>query len=112
MPEDHISIVAVSITPVGTGAPGVSAYVAACERVLQAAPDVRHELGPMFTTIEGDLGRIFALVREMQEVVFASGALRVSTVIKIDERRDKRASMQAKVRSVVDQLTERGSGNQ
>jgi uncharacterized protein (TIGR00106 family) len=94
------AMVAVSITPVGSGSPSVSRFVAAAEAVLRRASDVRYELGPMFTTIEGELGRIFELIREMQEAVFAAGAQRVSTVIKVDERRDKDSSMEHKVAAV------------
>ena len=101
------AIVAVSVTPVGSGAPGVSRFVAEAEAVLRAAPDIRYELGPMFTTIEGDLGRIFELVQRMQEAVFATGIQRVSTVIKVDERRDGPTSMEHKVAAVRAHLGER-----
>lgn len=94
------AIVAVSIAPVGSQSPSVSRFVAAAESVLRRASDVRYELGPMFTTIEGDLSRIFALIQEMQEAVFAVGAARVSTVVKIDERRDKSNTMDHKVAAV------------
>lgn len=94
------AIVAVSITPVGSDSPSVSRYVAAAEAVLRRAGDVAYELGPMFTSIEGDLGRIFGLIADMQEAVFAAGAQRVSTVVKVDERRDKDTSMRHKVEAV------------
>jgi len=94
------AIVAVSVAPIGSGSPSVSRFVAAAEVVLRGAQDVRYELGPMFTTIEGDLHRILGLVEEMQEAVFAAGAQRVSTVVKIDERRDRDASMEHKVAAV------------
>lgn len=94
------AIVAVSIAPVGSGSPSVSRFVAAAEAVLRRACDVRYELGPMFTTVEGDLHRILGLIEEMQEAVFAAGAARVSTVIKIDERRDKPNTMDHKVAAV------------
>jgi uncharacterized protein (TIGR00106 family) len=94
-----MAIVAVSIAPIGAG-PSVARYVAEALRVAREAKDVRHRLDPMFTTFEGDLGAILALVQRMQEAVFAAGAQRVSTVIKIDERRDKRAAMEDKVREV------------
>jgi uncharacterized protein (TIGR00106 family) len=94
------AVVAVSITPVGTGAPSVSRFVAAALRVLAEAPDVRYEVGPMFTTVEGDLRRILDLVLAMQEAVFAEGAQRVSTVLKVDERRDRENTMEHKVAAV------------
>ena len=65
---------------------------------------VRYELGSMFTTLEGDLGEIFALIQEMQEAVFRAGAVRVSAVIKVDDRRDRSVRMEDKVRSVEEKL--------
>jgi uncharacterized protein (TIGR00106 family) len=62
----------------------------------------------MFTTLEGDLDEILALVRRMQEAVFAAGAERVSTVLKIDDRRDRAARMEDKVRAVEEGLGARG----
>jgi uncharacterized protein (TIGR00106 family) len=76
-------------------------------RVVRAQDRVRHRLDPMFTTLEGDLGDILELVQRMQEAVFAAGAQRVSTVIKIDDRRDVSAPMEEKVRSVEAELGRR-----
>lgn len=101
-----MAIVAVSVAPLGTGSASVSKYVAAAERILRAEPRVRYRLDPMFTTIEGDLPVIFELIEKMHEAVFAEGAVRVSTVIKIDERRDKEVRMEEKVRSVEALLAE------
>jgi uncharacterized protein (TIGR00106 family) len=98
-----VAIVAVSISPLGEGV-GVSAFVAEATRVLRSQERVRYELGPMFTTLEGDLDEILALVRQMQEAVFAAGVQRVSTVLKIDDRRDRKASMREKVRAVEEKL--------
>jgi len=93
-----MAIVAVSIAPTGEAA-SVGAYVADALGVLEAQDDVKWELGPMFTTLEGDLDRILALVREMQEAVFARGAVRVGTVLKIDDRRDEVSTMEGKLAS-------------
>ena len=98
-----MAIVAVSISPVGAGV-SVSEYVAAALRVVRAQDRVRFRLDPMFTTLEGDLSEIYALVREMQEAVFAAGAVRVGTVIKIDDRRDRAVRMEEKVTAVDDRL--------
>lgn len=101
-----LAIVAVSISPTGSGDEGVSVsrYVARALEVVRAQDAVRYRLDPMFTTLEGDLDEIFALIRRMQEAVFEAGALRVGTVIKIDDRRDRPASMDDKLRSVEEQL--------
>jgi len=94
-----MAIVAVSIAPIGAG-PSVGHYVTEALRVARAQDRVAVELGAMFTTLEGDLGEVLELVRRMQEAVFAAGAERVSTVIKIDERRDRAARAEDKVRAV------------
>ena len=98
-----MAIVAVSIAPTGAGT-SVSRYVAEAIRVARAQDRVRVQLDSMFTTLEGDVDEIFALIRRMQEAVFAAGAERVGTVIKIDDRRDRPAGMEDKVRAVEDLL--------
>jgi uncharacterized protein (TIGR00106 family) len=102
-----MAIAAVSISPVGEGA-SVSRHVAAALRVAREQTRVRVRLDPMFTTLEGELEDIFALVREMQEAVFRAGAVRVGTVIKIDERRDRAVRMEDKLRAVEDALELKG----
>ncbi len=103
-----MAIVAVSISPTGA-VPGdegvsVSRSVARALEVVRAQSAVRYQLDSMFTTLEGDLDEIFALIRQMQEAVFEAGALRVGTVIKIDDRRDRPATMESKVQAVEDKL--------
>jgi uncharacterized protein (TIGR00106 family) len=98
-----MAIAAVSISPVGVGV-SVSRFVAAALRVARAEPRVKVRLDPMFTTLEGDLDVVMDLIRRMQEAVFEAGAVRVGTVIKIDDRRDRAASMEEKVRGVEDRL--------
>ena len=95
-----MAIVAVSISPVGNGV-SVSRFVAAALAVVNAQERIRYRLDPMFTTLEGDLNEIYLLIGDMQEAVFAAGAERVSTVIKIDDRRDRAVSMEEKVETVV-----------
>jgi uncharacterized protein (TIGR00106 family) len=95
--------VEVSITPLGTGEPGVSHYVAGCLRLLRESGLV-HQLTPMGTIIEGDLDAILAVIRQMHEVPFAAGAVRVSTLLKIDDRRDRPHTMNGKVQSVLHKL--------
>ena len=98
-----MAIVAVSISPLGEGV-SVGGQVAKAIAVLRAQDRVSWELGPMFTTLEGELDEIFDLVLKMREAVFADGALRVGMVIKTDERRDRPASAADKVRRVEELL--------
>ncbi len=94
-----MAIAAVSIAPVGAGI-SVSRYVAEALRVVRSQDRVAYRLDPMFTTLEGELAAIFALIQQMEEAVFALGAERVGTVIKIDDRRDRTVSMEHKVEAV------------
>ena len=94
-----MAIVAVNIVPVGVGT-SVSKYVAVAEKAIIDRPGIKRQLGPMFTTLEGDLDEIMEAIREMQEAVFETGVDRVITTIKIDDRRDVKATMEAKLESV------------
>lgn len=59
-------------------------------RVVDAAIDVvkksgvKYEVGPMETTMEGELDHLLEIVKEAQEVCILEGASRVMTIIKID----------------------------
>jgi len=95
-----MAIVEVSIAPLGTADPGVSRYVAGCLRILRSS-GLKHQLNAMGTVIEGDLDEIFRVVRQMMEAPFAEGAVRVSSLIKVDDRRDISAgTMQDKINAV------------
>jgi uncharacterized protein (TIGR00106 family) len=90
----------VSVIPIGTGDAGISQYIAACLEVLERRKDLSYRLTPMGTVIEGHLDKLLEAVREMHEIPFSKGASRVVTHLKIDDRRDKPATMASKVESV------------
>ena len=98
-----MAIAAVSISPVGEGI-SVSRFVSAAFEVARDQDRVRYRLDPMFTTLEGELADIYALVQRMQQAVFDAGAQRVSTVLKIDDRRDRAVQMEEKIRAVEAQV--------
>jgi len=103
-----MAVVEVSIVPLGTGTTSLSPYVAACEKELRKHGEgLEYELTAMGTIIEGDLDRILELIRRLHEVPFKQGAQRVSTSIKIDDRRDKTATIEQKVKSVENKLQRR-----
>ena len=58
----------------------------------------------MGTVIEGDLDTIMDTVRQMHEACFKKDVQRVVTTIKIDDRRDKPATIESKVQSVREKL--------
>ncbi|WP_408956324.1 MTH1187 family thiamine-binding protein [Natroniella sp. ANB-PHB2] len=98
-----MAIVEVTVVPIGTEEPSLSKYVAGCQEILEQE-DIRYELTPMGTIIEGELDDIFNVIKKIHNHPFEEGALRVTTAIKIDERRDKEASMKQKLDSVQDRL--------
>ncbi|WP_371373941.1 MTH1187 family thiamine-binding protein [Sporomusa aerivorans] len=99
-----MAVVEVTIVPLGTGSPSVSQYVAGCHKALEQASDLTYQLTPMSTIIEGKLDRIMEVIRQMHETPFAAGAQRVSTTIRIDDRRDKEITMSGKMQAVIEKL--------
>ncbi|RMF47831.1 MAG: thiamine-binding protein [Deltaproteobacteria bacterium] len=83
-----MAVVEISVAPLGTGSPGVSEYVAGALAVLRES-GLTYQLTPMGTVIEGDIGEIFPVLLKMHQSPFDRGAVRVSTLIKIDDRRDR-----------------------
>ena len=98
-----MAVAFLTITPLGTATPSVSRYVAGVERVLRATT-LKHQLTAMGTIIEGDVDEILAVVRRMHEHPFTQGALRVSTSLRIDDRRDQEHTIDGKMRSVEEKL--------
>ena len=97
-------IVEVTVVPLGTSSTSLSSYVAEVEKVLKKHPNIKTMLTPMSTILEGDLDHILKIIRDMHEVPFKIDAKRVSTRIVIDDRRDKRGSMEGKLDSVKSKL--------
>ena len=99
-----MAVVEISVAPLGIGSLSVSRYVAACVEIV-AASGLVYQLNPMGTVIEGDIDAIFTVLRKMHEVPFGKGAERVSTLIKIDDRRDHGShGLQGKIDSVLHKL--------
>ncbi|MDD2360469.1 MAG: thiamine-binding protein [Syntrophaceticus schinkii] len=49
---------------------------------------VKYVVGPMETTMEGELHQLLGIVEKAQEVCFKNGAARVVSVVKIDCKAD------------------------
>lgn len=52
-------------------------------KLIQAS-GLKYEVGPMETTIEGELDELLEIVKKAQEVCIREGATRVMSIIKID----------------------------
>jgi uncharacterized protein (TIGR00106 family) len=98
-----MAVVFVTVVPLGTATPSVSRFVAGVERVLRDS-GLKHELTGMGTIIEGELDAILPVLRKMHEQPFSDGAVRVSTSLRIDDRRDKKGTIEGKLRSVREKL--------
>lgn len=101
-------IAEVMFSPIGTATPSVSGLVTAALAVLKDHPEVRYQLNPMGTVLEGERRDVLNVVEAMNEAIFLAGAQRVGTVLKIDDRRDKPASMEHKVDVVNEGLKKQG----
>ena len=99
-----MAMIDISVVPVGTGSPSASEFVAGAVQIVKNEPGVKYRLTPMNTIIEGDLEHLLALAKKMHDSVFAAGAARVVTTIRIDERHDKPLTMEGKVKAVEDKL--------
>lgn len=86
------------VVPIGVGV-SVSAYIAECERLIQAA-GLSAQLHPYGTVIEGEWDQVFAVVKQCHEKVHAMGAPRVFTTMKVGTRTDREQTMQDKIDSV------------
>ncbi len=99
-----MAIVEFTIVPLGTKDTSLSKYVADCHKILEDIENIKYQLTPMGTIVEGELDLILSTIRKIHEVPFKNGALRVSTSIRIDDRRDKASSMEGKVKSVEEKM--------
>lgn len=97
-------IAELTVVPLGTKTTSLSEYVAGCHQLLKKQDKVDYQLTPMGTVLEGKLADILEIVQKMHEVPFNNGAQRVTTNLKIDDRRDKEAAMAKKIDSVESKL--------
>jgi len=91
-----------SVVPLGTGSTELSNYVVEALKRIKRAKGLKWQLTAMGTIIETDsLDKLFHVVADAHEALFEFGAKRVSTLIKIDDRRDTKGErMKSKVDSV------------
>ncbi len=97
-------IVEFSVIPLGTGDVSVSKEVTKAVKEV-AASGLKYQLTPSCTVIEGDdLSKVIEVVLKAHEAVFEMGSKRVVTRINIDDRRDKKRTMEEKVEEVMKNL--------
>lgn len=95
----------ITIIPIGTSKTSISPYIAAALTALDKT-GIKYKINGMGTMLESnDPGKIFAAIELAHEAVFTLGANRVATSVKIDDRRDKEASLKEKILSVKEKLS-------
>ena len=100
-----MAVCQIEVVPVGTGSPSVGDYVAEVLKVLEEQfQDLKIELTPMGTVLEGDLDRILEAVKAAHQAPFRQGAQRVVTTVVIDDRTDKPLTAHGKIASVKKRL--------
>jgi uncharacterized protein (TIGR00106 family) len=96
-------IVEFSVVPVGTGEASVSAYVRAAIKVIEEN-GLDYQVNSMGTCVQGEWDEIFSCLKAVHEELAKMGCNRIVTTVKIDDRRDKFSTMDAKVAAVGDDL--------
>jgi uncharacterized protein (TIGR00106 family) len=94
----------ITVLPIGREGASVSDLLTELRRHLDSQDKVRFEMGPMGTSLEGSTADIFTLAAELHALPFEKGIPRVYTVMKLDERTDKKQTLESKVKSVEDRL--------
>lgn len=92
-------IAELTIVPLGTGSTSLSRWVRIAQKVINES-GLDSTLTPMGTCVQGELEEIFRVVQKAHEALAAAGAARISTHIKLDDRRDKDRVMQDKIDAV------------
>jgi uncharacterized protein (TIGR00106 family) len=94
----------ITIIPIGTSGTSLSQYIAAAVSALDEV-GIKYEISGMGTMLEtNNPEELFKAIKAAHEAVFAEGANRVATSIKIDDRRDTERTMKDKVTSVKKKL--------
>jgi uncharacterized protein (TIGR00106 family) len=98
-------IAEISFIPMGAGV-SLSSYIAEALKIIEAS-GLKYEFHSMGTNVEGEFDEVMALVKRCHERFFEMGVPRVSTSLKISQRRDKVYTMAGKVASVREAMKER-----
>lgn len=88
-----------SVFPIGDST-SLSKYVKKGIEAIKAS-GYHYEIGGMSTCIEvPDLDALFGLVKKVHQAHLDAGAQRISIDLKVDDRRDKKATIQTKRNAV------------
>ncbi|QPG73003.1 UPF0045 protein M15 [Brettanomyces nanus] len=89
----------VCLLPIGTGAPSVSNYVTAAEKMIRDS-GLKSTLHSAGTTIEGEWSEVMDVIGRLHEKVHSMGVLRIQSDIRVGTRTDKAQTAKDKVDTV------------
>ena len=93
-------IAEIKVLPIGTTTPSLSRYIAACVNTIKQSQGMTYNVTAMGTIVQGPLERVLELAQKVHEIPFTLGVQRVVTTVYIDDRRDKPATIESKVKAV------------
>lgn len=92
-----MTIAEFSVTPIGKGV-SVGEYIARCLELVDKS-GLPYKLNPMGTVVEGPFDDVLDLIARCHQAVM-SDCERVSTIIKIDDRKGVEGGLEAKIADV------------
>jgi uncharacterized protein (TIGR00106 family) len=93
-------IMEISILPLGTESASVSKHIKGALDALKGKSDIQYQVTAMGTVVEaGSVNTLLNIAKKVHKSTLA-GATRVVSTIKIDDRKDKKLSIQGKLQSV------------
>lgn len=88
-----------SVYPVGEGV-SLGRFVKKSIKIIEES-GYAYQVGALSTAVEvPDLDSLFELVKKLHQVQLAEGAKRILIEMKVDDRKDKDATLQSKIESV------------
>ncbi|MDA3922077.1 MAG: MTH1187 family thiamine-binding protein [Salinisphaera sp.] len=87
----------ICVIPMGAGV-SVSAYVAACQPILEGA-GLKPQMHAYGTNVEGEWDDVFAAFKRCHEIIHDQGVPRVFTTIKVGSRTDRQQGNEDKIAS-------------
>lgn len=97
-------IVDVAIIPLGVGL-SLSKYIAECEKIFKEE-GLKSTLHANGTNIEGEWDNVFRAIKKCHEQLHKIGVPRISTNIRIGTRTDREQTMEEKIKSVQQHISD------
>lgn len=101
-------IMEISIVPLGTKTTSVSEYVANSIKVLKKQKGIKYKLTSMGTIIEADsIEVLLNIASKMHNAMLKDNVKRIVTTIKVDDRIDKKLTINSKITSLQRKLEQK-----